>query len=77
MKESNVDDLTPLAKDIERVFLNHFGWMRGGKPAIAIAFTLPPNYTDVHWVTNVSRVDGIELFQETANKMRLDNSKHN
>jgi hypothetical protein len=33
---------------------------------MAIAFSLPPDFQDVHWVTNVARADGIKLFQETA-----------
>jgi hypothetical protein len=36
---------------------------------LAIAFTLAPEYDEVHWVTNVSRRDGIELFRATAAKM--------
>lgn len=67
VKTSNVGDLTSLADELEAVFKRRFG----NRPAMAIAFTLPPNYDEVHWVTNVSRADGIELFEGTANKMRL------
>lgn len=65
MNYSNVGDLTNLAKELEQVFQKHFS----GRPAIAIAFTLPPDYDEVHWVTNISRQDGITLFKETALKM--------
>jgi hypothetical protein len=65
MKISNVGDLTQLAKDLEKVFEKH-GFR---KPGMAIAFTLPPGYDECHWVTNVSRDDGIKLFQDTAQKM--------
>lgn len=64
---SNVGDLSDLAKELEAVFERRFN----GRPAMAIAFTLPPDYKDVHWVTNVSREDGITILTETALKMRL------
>lgn len=67
MKHSNAGDLTNLAEELEQVFQRHFG----GRPAMAIAFTLPPDYKEVHWVTNVSRDDGITLFKETALKMAV------
>ena len=66
MQVSNVGDLRPLAKELEEVFKKRFR----GKPAMAIAFTLPPDYEEVHWITNLSREDGITLFTETAQKMR-------
>lgn len=62
---SNAGDLTDLAKEIEAVFMRHFK----GKPAMAIAFTLPPDYKEVHWITNVSREDGIIILAETALEM--------
>lgn len=65
-KISAVGDLTPLAKELEAVFSRHFG----GRPAMAFAFALPPAYDDAHWVTNLSRQDGIILFEETAKKMK-------
>lgn len=64
-KLSRVGDLTALAKEIEQVFERHFG----GKAALAIAFTLPPDYDDCHWVTNVNRADGVKLLAGTAKKM--------
>ena len=62
------EDLTGLAKEVEAVFEKHFK----GRTAIAIAFTLPSDRSEVHWVTNVSRNDGIKLFQDTAKRMRLE-----
>lgn len=62
---SNVGDLMDLAKELEQVFMRRFR----GRPAMAIAFTLPPDYDEVHWVTNISRQDGIKLFEKTALKM--------
>lgn len=66
---SNIGDLTKLATELEEVFKRYFR----GKPAMAIAFTLPPDYKEVHWVTNISREDGIELFMNTALKMGRNN----
>lgn len=63
---SAVGDLTQLAKDIEEVFKKHFG----GRPGLAIAFTLPPAYKNCHWVTNLSRTKGIDLLEDTAKKMQ-------
>ena len=65
-KNSAHGDLSPMMKELESVFLRHFG----GRPAIAFAFTLPPAYNTAHWATNISRKDGIELFEMTAAKMR-------
>ncbi len=41
----------------------------GERVAFAICYTLPPNYDEVHWATNVDRKTGIMLFEETAVKM--------
>lgn len=57
-------NLTEFAMEVEELFINKFG----AKPSLAIAFALPP-YMTVHWVTNVSRADGIDLFRKTAAKM--------
>lgn len=62
----NVGDLTPLSKELEAVIQKHFGC----KPGMAIAFTLAPKYGTAHWVTNVSRENGIKLFKETAAAMQ-------
>ncbi len=62
---SNVGDLSSLAKEIEAVFKHRFGV----RPAICIAFALPSDSHAVHWVTNVSRADGVKMFKETAEKM--------
>lgn len=64
---SDAGDLTELAKDLESVFEKHFD---GDRPAMAVAFTLPPDYDQAHWVTNVDRANGIKLFAMTAEKMQ-------
>lgn len=63
---SDLGDLTTFAKEVQKLFEKRFG----GKPALAIAFTLPPDYQNCHWVTNVSRDDGILLFRHTATAMQ-------
>jgi hypothetical protein len=40
-----------------------------GRPALIMAFTLPPNYDEVHWITNVTRKEGIQLMRDTATRM--------
>jgi hypothetical protein len=65
MKTSTVGNLTSLTKELESVFLRRCGSI----PALAIAFTLEPDHDEVHWVTNVSRADGITLLTATAQKM--------
>lgn len=62
------EDLSPLVAALESVFSDYFPGAE--KPAMAIAFTLPPDYNHVHWITNVSRENGIELFEATAQKMK-------
>lgn len=63
---SEVGDLTGIVKLIEKIFKQEFG----STPALAIAFTLDPDRSMVHWCTNVTRVDGIALLTETAKKMQ-------
>ena len=62
------EDLTPLVLSIEAAFQDFFPGQ--DRPALAVAFTLPPGYDTVHWITNVSREDGIAIFEETAKKMK-------
>ncbi len=65
-KFSKAGDLTKLATDLEAVFKKHFK----ERPGMAVAFTLPSrDAQDVHWVTNLSRGNGIALFRDTAAKM--------
>jgi len=68
MNKSKAGDLTQMAKDIVSVMELYFG----EKPAVAIAFSLSTD-EDVHWVTNVSRQDGLMLFNRTAKKMMGQN----
>lgn len=67
-KYSDKGDLTGLAKDIEAVFEEH-GF---SDPALSIAFTLPDDRRKAHWVTNVPREQGIELFTATAKQMQAE-----
>ena len=67
-------DLTPLAQDIIKVIELHFPDQH---PAVGLVFTLKDeNYKDAHWVTNMSREDGIVLFNNTAEKMKRMNNKN-
>lgn len=62
-------DLTGILDDIIDVMQSH-GII---KPAIAIAFTSEnEKYQECHWMTNVTRKDGITLFRDTADKMLDD-----
>ncbi len=56
-----------LHEGIDKLFRRATG---GHRAAFAICYTLPPDYDECHWATNVSRKDGIALFEETAIKMR-------
>ena len=64
-QHSDAGDLTQIANDIEDLFEKNFG----ERAAIAVAFSLERNPRQVHWVTNVSRTQGITLFTKTAAKM--------
>jgi hypothetical protein len=65
---SDEGDLTGLAEDIEAAFEKH-GF---SNPAFGVAFTLPDDRRKVHWVTNVPREDGIQIFAATAQKMQAE-----
>jgi len=60
-------DLTPLILLVEDMLKKFFETDQ--KVGLAIAVTLPPEYNNVHWITNLNRKDGIQLFYDTANKM--------
>jgi hypothetical protein len=62
---SKIGDLTALTQRVVDMFEEEFG----STPALAIAFTLAEDRKLVHWCTNVSRDDGIELLRNTAAKM--------
>jgi hypothetical protein len=63
-----IKDLTPTIEFIEEVLKLHFGTEEN--IGMSIAYTLPPDYDGCHWITNLSREDGIKLFKETAEKMQ-------
>lgn len=71
---SNIGDLTKLAEILAFAIEEFTGTKQ---PAMAIAFSLKESdYKEVHWITNISRSEGIELFREVANKMeRFMNEK--
>lgn len=63
------NDLTPLAKDLEKVFKKHFPNEKE-RIALAIAFSLPVDLQQVYFVTNVPRPIGIGIFRAAADKMQ-------
>lgn len=71
---SNIGDLTKLAEILAFAIEEFTGTKQ---PVVAIAFTLKEtDYKEVHWITNISRSEGIRLFREVANKMeRFMNEK--
>lgn len=54
-------------KDIENVLMKNFGMTE--KPGVVIVVTLPPDYDVGHWISNLSRNNGIELLQGTIERM--------
>lgn len=65
---SKAGDLSQLAKDIESLLMQMFG--ESERPSVALAFTLPRDYSEVHFVTNLSRPLGIQVFEGAAEKMK-------
>lgn len=61
---SALGDLTGIARHINDLLTQQFG----SRPALALVFQLPPN-KQAHWVTNVTRPDGIALFRAAAQRM--------
>lgn len=73
MKKNGLDplyDLREMTQEIENVIKRYLGLNE--RPSLALAMTLPPDYSVVHWVSNVDRESGITLFKETAKKMEQD-----
>ena len=66
-------ELTSIMADFEEALWEYFGQ----KPSIAVALAAPPDYNTAHWLTNVTRSDGIELFERTAAQMRRDRDEDN
>lgn len=62
-------DLTPVAKDLEKVMKKHFPHSKG-RIAVALCFSLPDDYQQVYFVTSVPRPMGIQMFQAAADKMK-------
>lgn len=63
-----MEDLTEFAKQLEELFIERFG----RRPMMVIVFTLPPDCDRAHWVTNVTRTDGIRIVEETAEQMKKE-----
>lgn len=62
-------DLTQLARDMEKLLQEYMGTTE--RVSVGICFTMPPQYDECFFVTNLSRTDGIRLFEATAAKMRI------
>lgn len=65
---SRKGDLTNLAKDIEKAIQKHLP--RKERPAFAIAFTLPEDYSEAHYVTNTSEENAALILDFTCQKIR-------
>ena len=69
---SNVGDLSQLVKEVEALIQERFG--EDQRPAVALAFTLPRDYAEVHFVTNIPRHMGIQVFEGAAEKMKAQSN---
>lgn len=63
-----------MSKDLMNDLLEVFEKHLNKKVAVAFAFTVEPDYKEVHWAMNVSRKDGVMLFQKTAKKIISQNN---
>jgi len=69
-KISDIGDLTHLAKGLESVFSYYFG----DGCTFFVLFNTPIDEEKGHWVTNVSREDGIKILEETLKIMKENNN---
>lgn len=61
-----------LSSDIEAVFKKHFPEACGGeRPALVVAFTLPYDYSEAHWFTNMDRMDALKVLRLASEKMQI------
>lgn len=67
MKRKSEKDLQPIIRMIEAELKKFFEIE--DRVGLAIALTLPPDYSRASWITNLSRDDGIKLFINTAHAM--------
>lgn len=62
-------DLKAMLKDIEKVMMKHLKLKE--RPAVGICFTMEHTGWDTaHYATNISRMEGIKLFEDTAERMK-------
>jgi hypothetical protein len=64
-------DMQTFAKILERALMEYLELDE--KPAFCLCYTLP-NDKECHWVTNVSKEDGTNLFLSTGLKMQNRNN---
>lgn len=60
-------NLVKLLGEVEQVFERRYGHYKGGKSSVAIAYMLPD--FDPHWMNNMDRSEGVEIFKATAAEM--------
>jgi hypothetical protein len=63
---SDLGDLTVVAKDVEQTF-DAYGF---ADVAFAMVFTVPADRRQAHWVTNVSRRDGMQMLSGALRRMQ-------
>jgi hypothetical protein len=63
---SDLGDLTPFCEKVEALFKQEFGTTEDERPGIVIAFSLSPDYMDVHYITNTSAQNAIKVLVSTA-----------
>lgn len=61
-------NLLKMLGEVEQVFERRYGHYAGGKSAIAIAYMLPD--LDPHWMNNLDRSEGVDIFKKTAEQIR-------
>lgn len=74
---SRIGDLSEFAQEIQAVFQKHFadrGVSKKEPAAMMIAFTLPEDYAETHWVTNVDRVSAIQILRLTMEKLQTNSN---
>jgi hypothetical protein len=60
--------LKNIIQDMEKTLIKNLGLREF--PGVALTFTMPPEYKDVHWTTNLDEKGAALLFQATAEKMK-------
>lgn len=60
-------DMTKLCNDIDAL-IGEFMRVEG-RTGVIVAFTIPPNYNEQFWVSNLSRPDMIRTMQDLLGRM--------